>query len=268
MYGTAQYDYRGARVVVTGGARGQGLAHAAAFAAAGADVIVFDVPDSERPGVPYPLSGRADLDAATERLAELPGIHTVLAVDVTDSEAVAAAYNDMAGRYGTVDVIVNNAGVNAVEPLEAITKESWDALIGVNLWGAFAATRHGVPLMREHGGSVLFISSLAAVLGVPGQAHYAASKAGLLGLTRALAVELGPHRIRVNALAPTVVASPQTRELSKLTPPRQSMPAYALPGITALSTDDVSHAVLWVCSAEARCLTGATIMLDAGLSVR
>jgi NAD(P)-dependent dehydrogenase (short-subunit alcohol dehydrogenase family) len=271
--GRATYDFEGSVVAITGGARGQGLAHALRFASAGAQVTVMDRGDGEMPGVSYPLSSRETLADAEAKLAEAGTGSRVRTVDVTDADAVAEAFAELRRDAGRLDILVNNAGVNVVMDLEADPGASWEAMIGVNLMGTLACCREAVPLMRDSGGGrIVNISSLAALVGVRRQVAYAASKAGVLGLTRALAVEAGPYNITVNAICASLVASPQTTFLTRqnpvsLTAGTAGLP-YVLPGMNSLKPADVTAAVLWLASEDARFVTGSTLVIDGGRSIK
>ena len=209
------YDFKGRTVIVTGGARGQGYSHAQAFACAGAAVAVFDVAAAGRPTIPYPLADAAELSRAREALAEISERTLVCEVDVTDEAAVVGAVADVVGRFGGIDIVVNNAGVNSLYSYDELTVEAWREVLEVNLLGAFWVIRHAAPhLASSLEGAIVNIASMAALRGVPKQSHYAASKAGMIAMARCLAVELGVDGITVNTICPTLVHSQQTIGLS------------------------------------------------------
>ena len=274
MPGTIHYDFSGSVIVVTGGARGQGLSHALEFARAGADVIVFDRDNETIDGIPYALSNNSDIKLAFERLREIPGKSSVLSVDVTDEIAVKQAFANIHQDLGRIDILVNNAGVNALSNIESTARNIWDAIMDVNLLGSFLCCKYVVPIMRQAGGGrIVNISSMAGLVGVPNQVHYSTSKAGLLGLTRSLAVEAGPANITVNAVCPSLVASPQTIGLSKANPVSLSESfvrgtPYVLPGMSALKPEDVTAAVMWLASEAARYVTGTVLVVDGGMSIK
>jgi NAD(P)-dependent dehydrogenase (short-subunit alcohol dehydrogenase family) len=182
---------QGKRAVVTAGASGIGLAIARTFHAAGAQVHVCDV----------------DGKAIASFLAELSGASATLA-DVADAAQVDAMFADLAARWGSLDVLVNNAGIaGPTQRVEDIDAQEWYRTIAVNLHGAFHCTRRAVPLIRAAGGgSIINLSSAAGRLGFPLRTPYSASKWAIVGLTQSLAMELGPHHIRVNAILPGLVA--------------------------------------------------------------
>jgi NAD(P)-dependent dehydrogenase (short-subunit alcohol dehydrogenase family) len=182
---------QGRRVVVTAGANGIGLVIAKTFLAAGADVHVCDV----------------DPQALARCATELPGA-TGSRTDVADAAQVDGMFADLAARWKTLDVLVNNAGIaGPTAGIEDIAPEDWYRTIAVNLHGAYHCTRRAVPLLKAAGGgSIINLSSAAGRLGFPLRTPYAASKWGIIGLTESLAMELGPHGIRVNAILPGLVA--------------------------------------------------------------
>lgn len=180
--------------IVTGGARNIGYATVNAFLEEGARVAIVDRDEA------------AVLKAATSLTAEDPSrADRLLAVpcDITKEEAVAGAMADIEARFGSIDVLVNNAGVCTLSPALELTVEAWDLVLGVNLKGMWLCVKHAAPRMRQDG-AVVNVASQAAQRAQKFTAHYSASKMGVIGLTRALAVELGPN-IRVNAISPGTI---------------------------------------------------------------
>lgn len=278
MRGNVSYDFTGCRIVITGGGRGQGRQHTLRFLAAGAAVDVIDLFDSDssqlRAVVPYPLATSVDEETIirsagdhSERLRTWPA-------DLSDPAQVEQIAERLLDKNDQVDVLINNAGINSIIPFSELTPAAWHAMLDTNFLGGAYLTQALLPGLEkaDSGAHVIFVSSLVAERGVPNQAHYAASKAAVQALTRSLAAELGPAGIRVNAVAPTLVASPQTKGLSKaadINALRPTMPSpYLLPGFFALRPDDVSSVVLWLASSGARFITGQIINVDCGRSVR
>jgi len=179
------------RVLITAGAGGIGLAIARAFHAEGARVFICDIDEA----------------ALARAATELPGLMS-RRCDVGDRTAVGAMVADAVQRLGGLDVLVNNAGIGGpTQPVHELDPADWDAVLRVNLTGAFDVARHAIPhLIRAGGGTILNMASAAGRFGYPNRSPYATSKWGLIGLTRTLAMELGEHRIRVNAIAPGAVA--------------------------------------------------------------
>ena len=244
-------------VIVTGGAVGIGRATVEAFAAEGCRVVVWDV----------------DREAGEALAAGLPGA-VFQEVDVAETTAVEAAAGAVAERWGGVDVLVNNAGIVRDSQLvrwkdgavdARMDDAQWEAVIGVNLTGVFHCTRAVVPHMIPRGGGVILnASSVVGLYGNFGQTNYVAAKAGVIGMTRTWARELGRYRIRVNAVAPGFI---RTAMLDSV-PPRvlEGMIAHTpigRPGEPA----DVANAYLWLASDAAAFVTGAVIQVDGGLVV-
>ncbi len=185
-------DRQAKTVVVTGAASGIGKAVAARFHAEGWNVASMDLQSDEGTGHP-PL----DLFRVG---------------DVSVPEDVRGLFEALAGKYGQVDALVNNAAVQICKPLAEMSHEEWTRTLDVNLTGAYLTLRHGFPLMAEHGGAIVNISSVHAIATSAHIAAYAATKGALLAMTRALAIELAPHAIRVNAVLPGAVDTEMLRD--------------------------------------------------------
>ncbi|MCC6466058.1 MAG: SDR family oxidoreductase [Planctomycetes bacterium] len=227
---------------VTGAARGIGLAVAQALRAAGARVVGMD------------LRGSAELAACCETVREL---------DVSSFAAVEEAAAELAAQGLAPDVLVNNAGITRDGVLWKLTEADWDAVLDVNLKGAFNLLRHGAPLMRAHnrGGSVVNITSINGIRGQFGQSNYSASKAGMIGLTKAAARELGKAGIRVNAVAPGMVETEMAAGLPAEV--RQKAMDETLLGRLAQPAD-IANCVLFLASDLGRHITGQVIQVDGG----
>ncbi|GCD21671.1 dehydrogenase [Cellulomonas algicola] len=231
----------GSVALVSGGARGLGAAYVRALHAAGAAVVVGDVL----------------VDEAERLAAELGPGALAVPLDVTSEESWAAAVG-AAAALGVVDVLVNNAGIANAGRLERYGKDQWDAVIAVNLTGTFLGARAVVPGMRAAGrGSIVNISSVEGMRGDAGLHGYVASKFGVRGLTKSLAVELGPEGIRVNSVHPGFVVTPMTERLDAS---RQRIPL----GRTA-TPEDVVGAVLFLASADSAYVTGTELVVDGGM---
>jgi SDR family mycofactocin-dependent oxidoreductase len=259
--------------LVTGAARGQGRAHAVALARAGADVAVCDVAHG-LPTIPYAL-GTPDELAETVRLVEAEGRRCVTAVvDVRDGAALEELVEQVVAELGRLDILIANAGVISYGPAWELSEEQWDEVLGVNLTGVWKSCRAAVPAMlaRGEGGAIVITASTASVKGLAGMSHYAAAKHGCVGLARSLALELAPHRIRVNCVAPGGVRTPMgtntaMQELLDQDPALAASLTAALP-VDLVEPEDVSAAVIWLCSDAARQVTGTVLPLDAGTLLR
>jgi NAD(P)-dependent dehydrogenase (short-subunit alcohol dehydrogenase family) len=240
--------------VVTGGARGIGYATASRLIEAGARVVVADLDGQAARAVAARL-GEAALEAH---------------VDVADEGSVRALAQTAVDAWGSLDIWVSNAGIYPPAPLLSLGVEEWDRMLAVNLRGAFLGAREAARVMipLDRGGVIVTIASTAAYRADgPGVAHYVASKFGVRGLTQSLAVELGPHGIRVLAIAPTVTLTPGLEEqrgaleaagfaLDELGP-RLPLGRVAVP-------DDVARVVVFSASDLSLLMTGSTLLVDAG----
>jgi SDR family mycofactocin-dependent oxidoreductase len=259
--------------LITGAARGQGRSHAVRLAAEGADIIGIDLCTDVGP-IPYPLATPDDL-AETVRLVEATGARMVAAeADVRDPDALAAAVGDGVGRLGRLDIAVANAGVCTVQRWDEVTPAVWDAVIGINLTGAWNTCVAAIPpLVETGGGSLVLISSVAGLKGQPFLAPYVASKHGMVGVMRTLANELAARSIRVNTIHPTGVDTPMLVGMAGLTARIEASPDTGSVFLNSLPVDvvapsDVSDAVLYLASDESRYVTGLTMTVDAGSSAR
>jgi 3-oxoacyl-[acyl-carrier protein] reductase len=186
--------------VVTGGAQGIGFAIAQAFAQAGARVVIGDL----------------NMDAAAKAVAELggPEVATAVRCDVTADEDVQALVMTAVDTYGSLDVMVNNAGITRDATMRKMTEEQFDAVIAVHLKGCWHGTRHAAAIMREQGsGSIINISSTSGKTGVFGQTNYSAAKAGIVGLSKAAAKEVAHLGVRVNVIQPGLIRTAMTEAM-------------------------------------------------------
>jgi SDR family mycofactocin-dependent oxidoreductase len=264
--------------LVTGAARGQGRAHAVRLAEEGADVIALDIA-APIETVPYALATEEDLQRTAE-LVTATGhqVHAAVA-DVRDQGALDAVVSAGLELFGRLDVVVANAGVISYGYSWEMTEEQWRDVVDVNLTGVFHTVKATVPAMLAggRGGSIVLISSVLGFKGTTGASSYVATKHAVNGLTRSLATELGPHRIRVNSVNPSNVATdmvlnPTTLglfrpDLDAPTPDdvKEAMTAmhpYPIPWVEPV---DVSNAVGFLVSDAARYITGASLPVDAGL---
>jgi 3-oxoacyl-[acyl-carrier protein] reductase len=228
-------------VLVTGGNRGIGLAIATAFKEAGDQVAV------------------------TYRSGEPPEGFLGVKCDVTDAEQVEAAFDTIQAEHGPVEVLIANAGITRDTLLLRMTDEDWDAVIATNLTGSFrVAKRAAKGMLRLRRGRIVFISSVVGLLGSPGQVNYAASKAGLVGMARSMARELGSRGITTNVVAPGFVETDMTAVLPEET---QKQYLSQIPLGRFGLVDEIAKVVRWVSSDEAAYITGAVIPVDGGIGM-
>jgi len=270
-------QFTGKVALITGAARGQGRNHAVRLAREGADVILVDI-CAQIESVPYPLASRADLDE-TVRLVELEGRRAYAEVlDVRDLPALEAAVAAGVAELGPVGIVVANAGIAPLDSTEPDPVQRWHDVISVNLTGVWNTCRAALPSMvaAGEGGAIVLVSSTAGLRGNLGGSAagdaYVASKHALVGLARNLANHHAPDSIRVNTVHPTGVATPMVENESlarKHAAQTEASAASAnLLPVAILQSDDISDAVLWLCSPSARYLTGVSLPVDAGYSVR
>ncbi|MDP9116896.1 MAG: 3-oxoacyl-ACP reductase FabG [Actinomycetota bacterium] len=228
-------------VFVTGGNRGIGLAVARAFAAAGDNVAVT------HRGSPVPDG--------------LFGVHC----DVTDERAVDAAFTAAEAEHGPVEVLVSNAGVTDDTLLLRMSEQSFQQVIDANLSGAFrVAKRAAGPMLRQRRGRMIFVSSVVAFLGAPGQANYAASKAGLVGLARSIARELGSRSITANVIAPGFIDTDMTADLTEA---RKADILNSVPLKRYGTVEEIAGTALFLASDAAAYVSGVVLPVDGGLSM-
>jgi SDR family mycofactocin-dependent oxidoreductase len=258
---------------ITGAARGQGRAHAIRLAREGADIIALDICAPVSDSISYPAATPEDL-AETVRAVEAEG-RKVLAreVDIRDDASLRQLVSDAVEQFGRLDILVANAGVLGWGRIWELTDEQWDAIIGVNLSGTWRTLRAVIPAMIEagNGGSIVVVSSVAGLKATPGNGHYSAAKHGLVGLTNALAIELGEFGIRVNSIHPYSVDTPMIE-------PELMMQVFAkhphyvhsfgpmpLQPKGFMSADEVANVVVWLAGDGSGTLTGAQIPVDKGV---
>lgn len=270
-------ELQGHVAFITGAARGQGRNHAVRLAREGMDIVAVDV-CKQIDTVPYPMATPADL-AETVRLVESEGRKVVSAeVDVRDLAALEEAAQTGMEAFGRLDVVVANAGISSPAPTLEMTEADWENMIDVNLTGVWKTVRATVPHVTAggRGGSLVLISSLAAMVANPNTAHYSAAKAGVVALMKVLAKELAPQGIRVNTIHPTTVATdmilneatyrlfrPDVEEPTRADFEKAALTLNRLP-VAALDSDDITEAVLYLVRPSGRYVTGTTHLVDAG----
>lgn len=248
-------DLSGQVALVTGSSRGIGAVIAGRLAAAGAAVAVN-----------Y-RTGADAADAVIDRIRENGGEALRVPGDVSDEAAAEAIVKTTADRLGRLDILVNNAGVNRDRLLMRMAAADWDEVLSVNLRGTFLPTRFAIPLMvRQRYGRIVNISSVVGLSGNPGQANYAASKAGQIGLAKAVAREVASRNITVNAVAPGFIESGESGGMAaELTEEQRQQILNRIPVGRFGAAADVAAAVLYLAGPDAGYITGQTITVDGGL---
>jgi SDR family mycofactocin-dependent oxidoreductase len=263
---------KGRVALVTGAAHGQGRAAALALAREGAHVAALDVARPlAYPG--YTLGSADDLDSLAAECRRLGVECLSLVADVRDDSAVSAAVDQTVRRLGRIDVLFNNAGICGYGLAHELTEEAWDAMLDINLKGAWLVARRVIPhLIRQRAGVIINNSSVAGLRGMARLSHYAASKWGLVGLTKSWALELAPYGVRVISIHPTGVNTPMNDGLAALEglTPQQIAERSAgnLLPVPWIEPEDVAAAVVFLASDQARFVTGSQFVLDAGLLTR
>jgi NAD(P)-dependent dehydrogenase (short-subunit alcohol dehydrogenase family) len=243
-------------VIVTGGGGGIGRATAARFAAEGGLVAVADIDD----------------DAAARTVGEIRdagGVAETYHVDVSVEEDVARLTVSVVERWGTIDVLHNNAAIVAAGPADGdiadVAVGEWDAKMAVNVRGVMLGCKHAVPVMRAAGrGAIVNTASLSGLLGTASNAAYGASKAALVQLTRSIAAMVGRDGIRCNVVAPGLVLTDRLAELMSAEQLRIYAAERLLPW--PATPDDIAATVAWLASDEARAITGQTVVVDCGVT--
>jgi len=272
--------------VITGAGRGQGRAHAIRFAEEGADIIAMDIcRDVET--VPYKGTTREDLDR-TVAAVEMLGRRIIASeTDVRDGRAVTEAIDHGVASFGRLDAVVANAGITSYVRAQEMSEESWTTMIDINLSGVWRTCRAAIPHMIDagRGGSLTLTSSTSSYIGLPNLNHYSAAKGGVVSLMQSLAVELGPHMIRVNTLHPTTVKTPMalnqpTYDLflpgAGLSADRledEQEVAEAFKGLNAMPIPwvepvDLANAAVFLASDMGRYISGTQLRVDAGSGVK
>ena len=242
--------------LVTGAAKGVGEGISACLAAAGTAVQLVDI----------------DVQAGAQTLASLPGTHSFFEADIRDETQVAAAVRDTVTRFGGLDILVNNAGVNLSFDATRMTSQEWDDSMAIDFKGAWLVSKYALPEMVKRGGGVIInIASVHATMTAANAFPYAAAKAGLVGMTKSLALDWADKNVRVVAVSPGWILSDAVRrEFARASDPaaRESKVAQSIPSGFIGQPEDVGHLVAFLASDEARYITGTEIVIDGGISAR
>lgn len=265
-------SFDGKVVFITGAANGQGKAAALAFAREGAWVAGFDL--GSKPAYPaYVTEASEALARVQSEIAAEGGAFLPLTGDVRKEDDVRAAIERTVEAFGGLDIVFGNAGIAAYGLAHELSEDEWDAVLDINLKGNWLVAKHAIPHLKARGsGVILFNSSIAGLRGLNRLSHYSASKFGLVGLAKSLAIELAPHNIRVVTVHPTGVNTPMNDGLAAMegaTPEEiAERSAGNLLPVPWIEPEDVAEAVLFLASEKSRFVTGSGFVLDAGLLTR
>ncbi|ARJ05027.1 oxidoreductase [Cnuibacter physcomitrellae] len=268
---------------ITGAARGQGRSHALRLAQEGADIIAVDI-QGQIGSVPYGMGTEEDMAETVRQVEALDRRIVAKKADVRDYGALKAAVDEGVAELGRLDIVSANAGIFSFGTMEELSDEYWDDMIAVNLTGVWHTAKAAIPHLKAggRGGAIILTSSDAGLFAMANIGHYVSAKHGVVGLMRTLALELAPDFIRVNSLHPTTVNTdmiqnaacyelfapdlpPEERTPDVLKPRFQSINALPIPWVDPV---DISNALLWLASDEARYVTGVTLPVDAGALVK
>ncbi len=236
--------------IITGAARGIGFAIAETLAQNGALSVIIDL-------------NKKDVDGAVQKIDDAGFKAIGYACDVTDSENLGNVFKDIHSKFENIDILVNNAGITRDGLLMKMKETDWDAVINVNLKGTFNCTQKVSRFMlKQKSGVIINISSVVGIMGNPGQANYAASKGGIIALTKSAAKEFASRNIRVNAIAPGFIQTEMTDKL-----PKEVVDKYleAIPLSCIGTVKDIANLCVFLASKEAKYITGQTINVDGGL---
>jgi (+)-trans-carveol dehydrogenase len=266
---------------ITGAARGQGRSHGLRLAEEGADIIAIDV-CGQVDSVAYPMATPEDLEETIAQVEALDRRIVAAQVDVRDSELLTKVLDDAVGQLGRLDIVCANAGIYSQGQTADLSEQTWQDMIDINLTGVWHTCKAAIPhvISGGRGGSIILTSSAVGLRAAQNVGHYGAAKHAVIGLMRTLALELGPHMIRVNSVHPTAVDTEmiQNESLYRLMVPDVAKPTRedVAPVLQALNvlpipwveSRDISNAVLFLASDEARYVTGVTFPVDAGMTIK
>ena len=242
-------DLKGRVALVTGASQGIGRACALELARAGATVALA-------------ARNREKLAGVEAEIAQAGGAAASFAMDVSSEESIKAGMKEALARFGKIDILVNNAGITRDQLVLRLKRADWEAVLAVNLTGAFLCIQQALgTMLKQRWGRIINIASINGQAGQPGQSNYAASKAGLVGLTLSVAREVASRNITCNAVAPGYV---ETEMTAGLTPELKEKMMSLVPLGRAGTPDDVAHAVLFLASEEASYITGHVLNVNGG----
>ena len=254
---------KGQKALVTGASSGIGKAIAITLGQAGADVVVNCGKNT------------TEADKVVAEIEQAGARAFVFQADVSQEEQVIAMFSEMLKQYGSVDIVVNNAGVQKDAPIDQMTVNQWDQVININLRGQFLCSREAVRNFKHQGirpgvssaaGKIICISSVHEVIPWAGHVNYAASKGGVMLMMKSIAQEVAPHRIRVNSIAPGAIRTPINMQAWD-TPEAYKDLMRLIPYKRIGEPDEIGRAAVWLASDDSDYMTGATIFIDGGMTL-
>ncbi|MBU3911865.1 MAG: 3-oxoacyl-[acyl-carrier-protein] reductase [Candidatus Omnitrophica bacterium] len=245
-----ELSLEGKVALITGGARGIGRDIALVFAKEGADIVICDV-------------NLEQAEAAAKEVRDMGRSSIAFKADVTDSKAVQAMVDKILDKYKKLDILINNAGITKDSLILRMSEEDWDKVIAVNLKGCFVCTRAAAKIMlKQRSGHIVNLASIIGIMGNSGQANYAASKAGIIGLTKSVAKELASRGVCVNAIAPGFIKTDMTARLPE---DIQKKMLSAIPLGRFGEAKDVAELALFLSSERSSYITGQVVQIDGGM---
>jgi (+)-trans-carveol dehydrogenase len=278
MAGSGTGRVAGKVAFITGAARGQGRSHAIRLAQEGADIIAIDIAEQIK-SVPFPMATPEDLAETVAQVEALDRRIIATKTDVRDYDGMKKAVDEGVAQLGRLDIVVANAGITGFGPVQELDAEAWRDMIDVDLTGVWHTAKVAIPHLIEHGGgSIILTSSARGLTPSNNLAHYVAAKHGVIGLMKAMALELAPHLIRVNSVCPGGVDTPmihneatyklfapdldpQDRTRERLRERFQTLMLLPIPWVDPIA---ISNAVLFLGSDEASDITGVALPVDGG----
>lgn len=254
---SVKFDFSGNVALVTGAASGMGLAVAQAFAAAGAKTVLSDI-------------NEAALKKAVDEIRAKDHEATGIVCDVCDDEQVKGLIEKTVATYGRLDAAFNNAGIiTNAKYLTDISIEEYDHILAVNLRGVFSAMKHELQQMRKQGsGAIVNNSSLAGLVGCAQRAQYAASKHGMLGMTKSVAAEVAVEGIRVNAICPGTIETPMVERMDREKDLNLDIAKGLMPIGRLGRVEEIASAVLWLCCDDSTFVIGQALAIDGGFTIQ
>jgi len=244
--------------LITGGASGIGKATSLLFAAEGAKVAIADWAED-------------NAKAVTAEIAQNGGEAIAIKTDITKRADAERMVVETVRRFGRLDIIYNNAGIGNAKPVHEMTEEEWDLVVDVDLKGVFLGSKYALPELMKHGGVILSTASVAGIEGVRHMAHYCAAKAGVILLTKNMAMDYAEHGVRVNCICPGTIGTPLFESgYAHLPPDKQQRALRTWEGMHLVNRlgrpEEIARTALFLCSDDASFITGQAIVVDGGFT--